>query len=146
MRGSEGRSLAVPGGVRLSPFPMKPVVPRLSTDGDKSFGAQLAGIWSGWAFLWSKRREWSIRALWRLIVTWRFYDSLDYLAKKPLYDQDLDDFEAAMTAECIKQGLPMVFIQPGAPGHKQAKSAAVRAFVRKHNLDAPYHPDHQRDF
>jgi hypothetical protein len=83
---------------------------------------------------------------WRLITTGKLGDSLDFLAKKSLYDQDLNDFESAMTAECIKQGLPMVFIQPGAPGYEQSKKAAVRAFVRKHNSDAPYHPNHPRDF
>ncbi len=103
-------------------------------------------IWKAVLFVWSKRSEWSLWNLWRLIQRGKIKDSVDYLVNRDLYEGDLDDFESAMTAECIKQGLPMVFIQPGSLGHEQSKKAAVRAFVRKHNNDAPYHPNHPRDF
>ena len=41
----------------------------------------------------------------------------------------LDEFEAAMTEACLNAGLPMIFIQPGAPGHKEQKKRAIKMMM-----------------
>lgn len=58
---------------------------------------------------------------------------------------DLAEFEDALTGELAAKGMPLVFIQPRAPGHKKARRRAFK-FLEKQFGDAPWHPDHKRDF
>jgi len=61
------------------------------------------------------------------------------------HQDDLATFEAALTKELAAKGMPMVFIQPGAPGHAAARRRAL-GMLDKQFGDAPWHPDHKRDF
>jgi hypothetical protein len=62
------------------------------------------------------------------------------------HQDDLGRFEALLTQELAAKGVPFVFIQPGAPGHKEAKRVAKDHARRAFENDAPFHPDHPRDF
>lgn len=55
-------------------------------------------------------------------------------------ESELQVFEAAMTQELLSKGIPFIFIQPGDPGHKEAKSSAIELLIQKHEADVPQRP------
>lgn len=59
------------------------------------------------------------------------------------HQDDLARFEAALTMELQAKGMPMVFIQLGAPGHKEAVRAARKHLVQDFATTEPIRPcDH----
>lgn len=59
------------------------------------------------------------------------------------HQDDLSIFEAALTRELMAKGMPLVFIQPGAPGHKEALREARKHLVQDFSAQEPIKPcDH----
>lgn len=59
------------------------------------------------------------------------------------HQDDLSLFEAELTKALIAKGMPMVFIQPGAPGHQEAMRAARKKLVHDFASMEPIAPcDH----
>lgn len=60
------------------------------------------------------------------------------------HQDDLVLFEAELTKALIGKGMPMVFIQPGAPGHKEAMRQAKKHLVQDFASAEPIRPcDHE---
>ncbi len=102
------------------PFPMKPVIPSGGHPVEKP-------VWAVPEIQESEDKD------------------LSYALSDRCQD-DLSVFESALTKALAAKDIPFVFIQPGAPGHKEAKKIARRIAARNFNGEAPWHPDHQRDF
>lgn len=60
------------------------------------------------------------------------------------HQSDLRTFEAEVTAQMQAKGYPVVMIQPGDPGHAEAKKNAIKICLASHEMDEPYHPKHPR--
>lgn len=70
-------------------------------------------------------------------------DSAAYALSQQHMD-DLSLFEAELTKALIGKGMPMVFIQPGAPGHKEAMRQAKKHLVQDFTSAEPIRPcDHE---